>query len=274
MPKENKKTNTESSDTAGQRLDSQEYLDKKAFFDQLVTVYGRKPVLEILENKNIHIFRLHLADSNRSGGNIELIKTLATQRNIDIRYHSRNQLSRISRNSKQDQGVACDIHCPGYQPYEKALAELKKGKRKILIALDGVTNPQNLGMIIRSVTASPCYGLLLPTKGGSDISPLVIKASAGTLFKGTILRCNNLVDSLKTLKNHGFTICMLSSHNAVPLADMPQDKSIVYVLGNETMGVSDEVADLCDQRVGIAMNNGVESLNVAVTAALVAFNGR
>ncbi|MDG0969437.1 MAG: RNA methyltransferase [Porticoccaceae bacterium] len=263
----------ESSKTTGQQLDSPDYLKKKAFFEQLVTVYGRKPVLEILENKSIDIFRLHLADSNRGGGIIEQIKTIATQRNIDIRHHSRHQLSRISRNSKQDQGVACDIHCPGYLPYEKALTTLKKGKRKILIALDGVTNPQNLGMIIRSVTASPCYGLLLPVKGVSDISPLVIKASAGTLFKGTILRCSNLIDSLKTLRNQGFTICMLSSHNATPLIDMPQDKSIVYVLGNETTGVSDEVADLCDRRVGIPMNNGVESLNVAVAAALVAFNG-
>ena len=139
-------------------------------------------------------------------------------------------------------------------------------ERKIFIALDGVTNPQNLGMIIRSVTASPCHGLLLPTKGVADISPLVIKASAGTLFKGTILRCESLVLALQNLKKQGFALCMLSSHDATPLSDLDIKQSVVFVLGNESDGVSDNIASLCDYRVGIPMNNGVESLNVAVTA--------
>ena len=92
--------------------DSQEYLKRKSFYDQLITVYGRKPVLEILEDNSIEIFRLHLAESNRSGGIIEEIQQLAKQRGVEIYFHNRQALSRISRNSKQDQGVACDIHCP------------------------------------------------------------------------------------------------------------------------------------------------------------------
>jgi len=128
-----------------QRSDSPEYLKRKVFFDQLITVYGRKPVLEILDDKKLDIYRLHLADSNRGGGIIDQIKQLATQRNIEVLYHNRSQLARISRNSKQDQGVACDIHCPGYQPYEQAMSALTEGNPKVLIAIDGVTNPQNLG---------------------------------------------------------------------------------------------------------------------------------
>ena len=254
-----------------QRSDSPEYLKRKVFFDQLITVYGRKPVLEILDDKKLDIYRLHLADSNRGGGIIDQIKQLATQRNIEVLYHNRSQLARISRNSKQDQGVACDIHCPGYQPYEQAMSALTEGNPKVLIAIDGVTNPQNLGMIIRSVTASPCYGLILPTKGVAEISSLVIKASAGTVFKGTILRCDSLPTALKKLQQQGFKLCMLSSHDATPLSDIPRDQSVVYILGNESDGVSESIASLCDYRAGIAMNNGVESLNVAVTAALVAF---
>lgn len=255
-----------------QRSDSPEYLKRKVFFDQLITVYGRKPVLEILDDKKLDIYRLHLADSNRGGGIIDQIKQLATQRNIEVLYHNRSQLARISRNSKQDQGVACDIHCPGYKPYEQAVSSLTEGDPKVLIAIDGVTNPQNLGMIIRSVTASPCHGLLLPTKGVAEISSLVIKASAGTVFKGTILRCDSLPTALKKLQQKGFKLCMLCSHDTTPLSDIPQDQSVIYILGNESDGVSESIASLCDYRVGIAMNNGVESLNVAVTAALVAFN--
>ena len=254
------------------RTDSPEHLERKAFFNQLITVYGRKPVLEILQDHSLKIFRVHLADSNRNGGIIDEIKRLAQSRNIEVCLHSRAQLSRISRNSKQDQGAACDIHCPGYQPYQQVLDNADKVLRgHSLIALDGVTNPQNLGMIIRSVTASPCYGLLLPSKGTAEISPLVIKASAGTLFKGNILRCDNLFRALQDFKQQGYKICTLSSHQAAPIDQFTPDAPVIFVLGNETEGVSKEIAALSDHRVGIPMANGVESLNVAVTAALIAF---
>jgi 23S rRNA (guanosine2251-2'-O)-methyltransferase len=248
--------------------DSPEYLARKSFFDQLITVYGRKPVLEILEDSRLKIFRLHLADSNRDGGIIAQIRQLAAKRNIEICFHSRSELSRISRNSKQDQGVACDIHCPGYQPYQQALSD---GPAGTIIALDGITNPQNLGMIIRSVTASPAQALLLPSKGTADISPLVIKASAGTLFKGNILRCDSLSKALADFKQQGYEICTMSSHQATPLTDFAPKAPVVFVLGNETEGVSPEVAALSDHRVAIPMANDVESLNVAITAALIAF---
>ena len=75
-----------------QRSDSAEYLKKKVFFDQLITVYGRKPVLEILDDEKLDIYRLHLADSNRGGGIIDQIKQLAERRNIEVLYHNRAQL--------------------------------------------------------------------------------------------------------------------------------------------------------------------------------------
>ncbi len=252
--------------------DSQDYLKKKAFFNQLITVYGRKPVLEMLLDDTKNIFRLHLADSNRSGGIVDQIMAVAVQRKIEIRHHSRSELSRISRNSKQDQGVACDVHCAGYQPFDQGLDTFNHDRPTTLIAVDGVTNPQNLGMIIRSVAASPCEALVLPTKGVAEISPLVIKASAGTVFKSTILRCNDLCSALLQLKKKGFLVVTLSSYNATPLSQLPKNRSLVYVLGNESDGVSNEVANLADLHAVIPMHNGVESLNVAVTAALVAFN--
>ena len=205
---------------------------------------------------------------------IKDIKQLAANPGVEIVYHSRLELSRISRNGKQDQGVACDIHCAGFDTYQIYWTILMQKPIQTLasIALDGVTNPQNLGMIIRSVTASPAFGLLLPAKGNSDISPLVIKASAGTVFKGNILRCNNLVQALKDFQNQGFDICSLATQNAQSLADFKPSRPTIYVLGNESKGVSQEIINLSDHCLGIPMANGVESLNVAVTAALVAFN--
>ena len=263
------------SGNAQNNQDRPEYLARKKIFDHMITIYGRNPVLEVLRDPSLQIYRLHLAKSNRDSSTVRELKDLAAKRDIEVALHSREQLSRISRNNKQDQGVACDIYCPGFQPYQEALKDLKNlstADNPCIIALDSVTNPQNLGMIIRSVTASPAYGLLLPSKGSAAISPLVIKASAGTAFKGNILSCDDLEDSLKEFQKRGFKLCTLTSHNATPIKDFSAKDPIVFILGNETHGVRQSIMDISDYRISIPMENGVESLNVAVTAALVAFN--
>lgn len=261
---------TRHSDQDNNRQPRGEYQQRKRFFDRMLTIYGRKPVLEALQDEQIPCYRLHLADSNKPGGIIGEITALAKRRNIEICYHDRMALSRISRNGKQDQGVAADLPCPNHQDMEDFLAKPPEGNYS-LIALDGVTNPQNLGMIIRSVTASPCHGILLPKTGTAAISPLVIKASAGTLFKSRLIHCDNLANALQALKERGVRCCTLSSHSSQNLAEFHPATPVVYVLGNETEGVSKAVSDCCSDHIRIPMHNGVESLNVAITAALLAF---
>lgn len=250
--------------------DSDEYLEKKRFFNQLLTVYGRKPVLEALQEESTQVHRLHLADSNRPGGIVSEIIALAEKKNAEVIYHDRQSLSRISRNSKQDQGVAVDLLCSGYQDYQDFLNSGQANQAEI-IALDRITNPQNLGMIIRSVCAGGAKALLLPEKGCAKLDALVIKASAGTLFRAPILRCKNLANTLKEFRDHGSEIYGLSSHAEDQLGQVSHHGGKVFVLGNETDGVSKEVAAQCNKLISIPMNNGVESLNVAVTASLLAF---
>jgi 23S rRNA (guanosine2251-2'-O)-methyltransferase len=251
--------------------DSTDYQNKKSFYDNLLTIYGRKPVLEALQDKSIDIFRLHMADSNKRGGIINELLQLAEQREIEIQWHDRKSLARISRNSKQDQGVAADLKLSQYQSVDQFIQTSNKPFK--LIALDSITNPQNLGMIIRSVCAGYVDGLILPRKGCASLSPLVIKASVGTLFKAKILHCEELAPALLKLKNENAKICTLSSHAKTSLFDTrDENTSKIYVLGNETEGVSKEINKLSDISLSIPMNNGVESLNVAVTAALIAFH--
>lgn len=251
--------------------DSPEYLEKKRFFDRLLTIYGRKPCLEALRDHEIPVYRLHLADSNKTGGIMAEIEREARQRGIEIRHHNREALSRISRNGRQDQGVALDLMCPQHTRDTAFMASPPRAHWR-LIALDGVTNPQNVGMIVRSVAASPCDGLLIPAAGTANLtSPLVNKASAGTLFKCPIVRCDKLVASLRELQQQGARIVILSGEARQALPDYEPHGPVVYVLGNETTGVSDAVRTLADDAVSIPMQNGVESLNVAVTAALLAF---
>ena len=248
--------------------DSKEYLDKKAFFDSVITLYGRNVVTEILEDEGIEVHKLHLASSNRDEGVILDIKRMAKERNIEIKIHSKEQLSRISKNAKQDQGVAIDIVAPNYQKSEKL--EEKLGDSFRVLALDGVQNPQNLGMIIRSAAAGNIDGILLPTNSSAKISPLVIKASAGTLFKIPIFYCKTLEAPLAKLGDDS-EIYALSSHAKDDIYSVKTGKRVIFVLGNESEGVSPAVTRLCNQSLSIPMQRGVESLNVAVTAALLAF---
>lgn len=254
------------------------YAEKKAFFDSLLTIYGRKPVLEALQDRDLPVYCVHLADSNKPGGIIRDIEQLARARDIPIRQHSKTALSRISKNSREDQGVAADLQLPRYQHLDTYLengSEERQAPAGLrFIALDHITNPQNLGMLIRSACAGGIDAVLLPEKGCAPLSPLVIKASAGTLFKCPLLRCGDLPAALQRLQRHGLRVYVLSSHAQYDLYALPKDEARVYVLGNETEGVSAEVAALADRRVRIPMANGVESLNVAVTAALLAYYGR
>lgn len=255
--------------------DSHEFKDRKALFAGMITVYGRNPVLEALEDPSLECFRLHLADSNKPAPALDRMQELARQRGAEICFHGKRELSRISRNGKQDQGVAADIVCPSFRQLEQYLAQPRQ-QRQRLLALDGISNPQNLGMLVRSAVAGGIDGILWSPQGNAELGPLAIKASTGTLYRAPILRCENLRAGLRACREAGFAIRVLGAEGSTNLLDAaaPEQASTVYVLGNETRGVSREVRQLADCTVSIPMANGVESLNVAVTAALIAYLDR
>ena len=254
------------------KTDSPEYQKKKAFFRSLLTIYGRKPVLEALQAEDVQPIKLHLAESNKNAEIIEEIISLAKKKNAEVNYHSRQALARISKNTKQDQGVCVDIQCPNYLTDDQFI-EKNKNRGFELIALDGITNPQNLGMIIRSATAGFIDGIILPEKGCAQIDPLVIKASAGSVFKAPIVRCENLKTTLEKFQsNCQSQVISLSLDTETHISQINKiSESKIFVLGNETAGVSQAIHQLCNYSVKIPMNNQVESLNVAVTAALLSF---
>jgi 23S rRNA (guanosine2251-2'-O)-methyltransferase len=248
--------------------DSEAYLKKKAFFDKVLTIYGRNAVMEALEDKSVNIYKLHLSKSNKDASVLEKMKDISKKRDIEVVYHDKNSLSRISKNAKQDQGVALDIVLEHFGD-EDSFKNTNNSYR--IVALDGVNNPQNLGMIIRSCAAGNIDAILLPTKGAAQISPLVIKASVGTLFKMPIIKTTNLKKTLNSFKNDGADIYTLSSHAALNYKEQKYSHKTIFVLGNESEGVSKEVEAVCSKSVRIPMQRCVESLNVAVTASLLAF---
>lgn len=246
--------------------DSPEYLAKKRFFDSLITLYGRNVAVEVLRDGSVDIHRLHLSQSNRVDETIREIIDLAEMRGVEIKYHTKEALSRISKNSAQDQGVAIDVKAKNYRSASQIREDLPGPFR--LLALDGINNPQNLGMIVRSAAASRIDGIILPKKNSAKLSPLVMKASAGTLFKIPIYYCDTLEEILSLPDT---ALITLSSHAKDEIHTLKVPPRAVFVLGNESEGVSEAVMRASTHSVSIPMHRGVESLNVAVTAGIVSF---
>jgi 23S rRNA (guanosine2251-2'-O)-methyltransferase len=140
-----------------------------------------------------------------------------------------------------------------------------------VIALDGVTNPQNIGMIVRSAAAAGMDAILWPGAGSPWVSGLIIKASAATVYRFPIVRCHTLAEGLYELKAAGFTLFGLASGVGGNLFDLDAPHRAAFVVGSETEGLSPEIDGLMDERLSIPMAPGVESLNVAAAATLVCF---
>lgn len=224
--------------------------------------------MEVLEDNSITIHKLHLSDSNKSVAQIDNMVNIAKKREIEIAYHDKKGLSRISKNAKQDQGVALDI------VLEHSLSDdefIKTNSQYKIIALDGIHNPQNLGMIIRSAAAGDIDAIILPTKNSAQISPLVIKASVGTLFRIPIIKTNSLGKTLEKFKKAEAKLYTLSSHAKKSYKEENYSSKTIFILGNESEGITKEIEKLSNSSIAIPMKRGVESLNVAVTASLLAF---
>ena len=250
--------------------DSPEYLAKKAYYNRFITVYGKKAVQDLLTiHTDVQVERILVDKENRSEG-LRRIVQMAQKRNIPIKEMYRDQLTRISKNKDEDQGIVADVVGNIETDWNSCLDQSINGA---FIALDGVTNPVNLGMIIRSAAAAGVEGLLIPEKGVPSINqPLVIKAAAGTIFRMRIYRHPELAEALKSAKTVGFKVIGLSDEpNAVNLFQVAPAKRIIYVLGNESVGLSEDVRNLCDGFCKIPMTNQVESLNVAAAATLLAY---
>ncbi|EAQ97873.1 TrmH family RNA methyltransferase [Congregibacter litoralis] len=238
---------------------------------RFLTIYGRKAVLEALQDEDMDCRILHMANSNRGGGIIRDIQRAAQERGLDCREHSREELARISRNGRQDQGVALDVYCAAMGELDAYLRDMSDAPQRIL-ALDGVTNPQNMGMVIRSAAAAGIQGLIYADRGNPALGPLVIKASAGTVFRAPLLRCQTVMDGARQLSDAGFTLYRLQADGRRSLFD-GQDfaQRALFVLGGESDGISEALRGLPGENLSIPMRNGVESLNVAVSGALVAY---
>ena len=233
--------------------------------DRYLTVFGRRPVLEALEDDGLTVAKVLLADNARSPEIDEIVR-LARRRGIDCIRTSPREVTRVSRNGRQDQGVAADVEAPAMGPLDQWLAAAPASATAVV--LDGITNPQNVGLILRTATAAGVDGIVAPTAGVADIGPLVIKASAGVAFRAPIVRARSASGAVDELRAAGFRVYGLDAAAGRGLYDHhPFADRSAFVFGGEHEGLTVAV----DERVAIPMSGDVESLNVAVAAGVVCF---
>jgi len=235
--------------------------------DTFITVYGRKPVLEALDDVTLQVDKVILAEGLR-GEPVRAILAAARERGVPVARASAHRVKVLAGNGRHDQGVLADVVAPRMAPVAEFLATLT-GPASVLV-LDRVTNPANVGMLLRSATAAGLDGVLLPRHGVPAIDPLVVKASAGVAFRAPVLRSATAEEGCAALRTAGFGIVGLDA-GGPSLLDAALPDRVALVLGNETDGLSEPVRAELDRVLTIPMHGGVESLNVASAGAVAAF---
>jgi 23S rRNA (guanosine2251-2'-O)-methyltransferase len=240
--------------------------------DTFITVYGRRPVLEALADQALRVDKVILADDQR-GEPARAVLAAAEARGVPVQRASAHRVKVLAGNGRHDQGMLADVVAPRMAPVEEFLGGLAPDARAAVLVLDGVTNPANVGMVLRSATAAGLAGVLLPRRGVPAIDPMVVKASAGVAFRAPVLRAATAADGVAALREAGFGVYGLDACGT-SLLDAPLPARVALVLGSETAGLSADVRAACTGLLAIPMEGGVESLNVASAGAVAAFELR
>ena len=197
---------------------------------------------------------------------------IATERGLDVFETSKNDLDSMTDNSVH-QGVAIAV-----PPYEYSdiddLLDLAEHRREpaLIVALDSVTDPRNLGAILRSAGAFGAHGVLIPERRAAGVTASAWKVSAGAAARVPVARETNLVRALEELKKAGCFVVGLDGGGTTTVAELPfATDPVVIVIGSEGKGLSRLVREKCDVIAGIPMSNIVESLNAGVAAGITLY---
>jgi 23S rRNA (guanosine2251-2'-O)-methyltransferase len=181
---------------------------------------------------------------------------------------SRAELDRMT-GGVLHQGVGLQVPPFAYEPFEDLLAVAGEAPSPLLVALDGVTDPRNLGAVVRSAAAFGAQGVFLPERRAAGMTATAWRTSAGAAARLPIAQVTNLTRSLQACKEAGFTVVGLDADGATDLYALDAALGpLVIVVGSEGRGLSRLVGSTCDLRVSIPISSTVDSLNASVAAAV------
>jgi len=240
--------------------------------DETEVVTGRNSVLEALRAK-IPVTALYVATRIEYDDRVKEIMQLATKRGLPILEVMRPELDRLGGFDSVHQGVALKV-----PPYEYAHPDdllervLSRGQVPLLVALDGVTDPRNLGAVIRSVAAFGGQGVIVPQRRSVGLTAAAWKTSAGAAARTPVAMAGNLTQTIKSYKARGVFVLGLDGGGDVSLPELKLAKEpVLLVVGSEGKGLSRLVTENCDAVVSIPISASTESLNAGIAASVALY---
>ncbi|MGO4614339.1 23S rRNA (guanosine(2251)-2'-O)-methyltransferase RlmB [Nocardia sp. 2YAB30] len=231
-------------------------------------VLGRNPVVECLR-AGVPATALYVAVGTENDDRLTESVRLAADKGISILEVPRTDLDRLSANGMH-QGVALQVPPYRYAHPDDLLAKVRdSGGPALLVALDNITDPRNLGAVIRSVAAFGGQGVLIPQRRSASVTAVAWRTSAGAAARLPVARATNLTRTLKDWAEKGIQVVGLDAGGDTTLDEFDGREPTVVVVGSEGKGLSRLVRETCDAVIGIPMAGPVESLNASVAAGVV-----
>lgn len=210
----------------------------------------------------------------RQDTRVEQIVQLARGRNISVRFEDRGQLDRLA-NAKDHQGVIALAAARALATLEEILAAANaatgRGSRGLIVLLDGVEDPHNLGAVVRTALAAGAHGVVIPERRSAGLTDTVARASAGALAHLPVARVTNLVRTMEELKEAGYWLVGLDEQADKSYTQVDFTGPVGIVLGGEGRGLHELTRKRCDFVVSLPTTGPVKSLNVSVAAGVVLF---
>jgi 23S rRNA (guanosine2251-2'-O)-methyltransferase len=232
-------------------------------------IYGINLVLEALRGRR-RAFELFVAGTS-GDRRLEKLLLLAKEKEVPVRQREKRDLSRLC-GTEHHQGVALRIETFSYADLADILERWRAaGESGLLVVLDGVQDPQNLGALIRSAACAGAHGVIIPKDRAVGVTATVEKTSAGAVETVLVAQVANIAQTLEELKEAGFWIYGAVGESAASLYDQDFRGNVVVVIGGEGEGIRPLVRKKCDHLVAIPIRGGVNSLNASVAGGVVLF---
>ncbi|TYO94657.1 23S rRNA (guanosine(2251)-2'-O)-methyltransferase RlmB [Desulfallas thermosapovorans] len=233
--------------------------------DQIVM--GRNPVCEALRAGRT-VNKIYLARGVKPAVTSDIIK-LAREKHVPVQNVERQFLDRMAPGAAH-QGVIAQVAPYAYAELEDILDGIKNTD-PLLVLLDEVTDPHNLGAVIRCADAAGAHGVVIPRRRAAAVTPAVVKSSAGAVEFVPVARVGNMVQTIELLKKQGIWVVGAHHEASQSVWDAPLSGPLAIVVGGEDKGLGRLVREKCDMLVKLPMAGRVNSLNASVAAALVLF---
>lgn len=235
--------------------------------DESETVLGRNPVLECLR-AGVPATALYVALGTEADERLTESVSRAADLGISILEVPRTDLDRMTANHLH-QGIALQVPPYNYTHPDDLIAAAIDAPPAMLVALDNISDPRNLGAIVRSVAAFGGHGVLIPQRRSASVTAVAWRTSAGAAARIPVSRATNLTRTLKDWANRGIRVVGLDAGGDTVLDDLDGRDPLVLVVGSEGKGLSRLVRENCDEVVSIPMAGETESLNASVAAGVV-----